>query len=1107
MIASSTMKLAALGVAGTGLVTSAVMLSSKPKIVSSQLATIAALATPAPTTHTALIAASSNLGRLTAVQSIIAANSYMGAVSSTPTNGPVITVTSPGRGSFATTAVALVQGNLSDSVPVDVFTINGNPVTTDVNGNFSEPVSLQAGLNVIDVAATDSKSISNKVSLALLYGQFAPDNQNIGNGLAVRLNQGSFDAICRVVESKINGATISTDVQNASPFDKFNLPFSNTGEIDCTGASFGNPTMSLWPTPGALNVSVTIPSIYVGLSEVNTAWFVPNLSGNVTADSVTLNAQVAIAVNNGVVTTSIVNDSVSFQNFNFNLNGILGVIASIGPVQDAIKGAVQGAIAGEVKSKLPPEINKAIAGATGDPIKQTILHQTATFSLAPDSISIDGAGLNATVDANCSLSQVAGYTPLSAPGSLVTNGSAPTNGAGPDFFASINDDLLNRAGYAVWKSGVAQIRIDDSPSSAFQMPVGYPLDMALLQTFLPELVGVGKPGDPLALIVTPLLPPVFVAQPNPNTLLASLGELQLDFVDTVTNQPVITLALHTKATAKLTLNAQNTFDVHMSDRPTVDASLVSCAVSNINTIGIDNVMQLFAPTIIQIAGNQWSGFPLPTYPGLAPVKTSIYWDGAQESFVTAAGNWTAGGAALPTGNPAPISWLNPLVTALNPAIRNALLGAATTTVTGTGSSSSTTSGLASRLGTVAINPGLLGSLGVINGNGNNSTPSFASTVSPSIGYVAIVKDGLESAVTPLLAGYQARGTNCALISLSSIPMNYAGRDRAEQIRNWLVANCNDGVKRYLLLVGGPDVIPFRTCTPSAAVGNVVTDLYYGNLTGNWDSNNNGTYGEIGDQPLFDAQLYVGRLPFDDAQSVTTAVNAIEAARSQTNKGAWSNKCLLVGATTIVPGDDPIGASTAKAMAFDPNGWTTTTAFAPESFLKGDQVLDSNTIVNDEQADPVALMMTFSHGSTQGLMSHPDSRTWHDVLTIPQLAQFNKAQPPVEIAVACNTADPSGGPCIGSISLQNGLAGWVGCTVVTDPRSGAGAWLLATVQLATEVSQGKTLGVSLADTISQYVALGSVGVAGNDLAKADLYQQAMSWICYGDPGLSIGPNAH
>ena len=54
--------------------------------------------------------------------------------------------------------------------------------------------------------------------------------------------------------------------------------------------------------------------------------------------------------------------------------------------------------------------------------------------------------------------------------------------------------------------------------------------------------------------------------------------------------------------------------------------------------------------------------------------------------------------------------------------------------------------------------------------------------------------------------------------------------------------------------------------------------------------------------------------------------------------------------------------------------------------------------------------------------------------------------------------------------------------------------------------GKPLGLAIGDTMRDFMATGLVGTYGNPDATADLYQQAMSWICYGDPGLSIGPKA-
>jgi hypothetical protein len=1012
-----------------------------------------------------------------------------------PDAGPLIDVTWPKRGSFNPYGFVFVQGTVTSSFAVTQVTVNGTPVTLDSKGGFVDVVVLGPGLNVITVEATDTLGVVNKDTRAVLSGRFQPDGQAIQDGLSIRLNQGTLDAVARVLETKLSGQTIASAILARNPLASTS-GFWGSSAVSCSSASLGNPTITFAPKAGVLQVHVQVPTVSIKLREVGSG-IVPNLTGYATCDEAVVDASMAISVANGRVTTSIVNDSASLKNFSWGINGLPSFLTGL--FTGAVQSAIQGEIDSLVKSVVPPEVEKAIAGATGQPITQQIQKNTATFTLAPSSVSIDSSGLSVTVDADCTLSRNPGYTPLAAPGSLLSGGSVAQNGGpGPDFFASINEDLLNRAGYAAWKSGVANLRIDGTPSSPFHMPSGYPLNMGLLETFLPELQGVGSPSDGLAIAVTPLLPPVFRAMPAPNVLEANLGELQLDFIDTVTNATVLTLAAHARVGASVTLGAQSTFEIHLSDRPEIEVSLVSSAAKTLNAIGIDNVGSLFLPTIVQMAGNQWSGFPLPLYPGLTPVQTSIYWDGPQETFVTCAGNFHPG-ASLPAGKPAPAPPTTASVSAraIATLVRGHTLGPKANRIAFAPRATASVPKLTLSSAGFGFSKTPLTGLGIWCG----SSSSFPTQVTRGTGYVALVEDGLETAMTPLLKGYQSRGVNVALVPLSQVVA--PGRDRAEQIRNWLVAHCHDGVKRHLLLVGGPNAIPFRTCTPAPKLS-VVSDLYYGDLTGSWDSNGNGVYGEIADSPGFDADLYVGRLPFDDAASVATAVQAIEAARA--NKGPSSKRCLLVGATTLVPGDDAIAAQTVRSQSFDPDGWQTTTAYAPESWLKGDLVLGPDTIVNDLTSNPSALLMTFSHGSTTNLKSHPNSTTWNDVLTIPQLSQIPGTPPPVEIAVACDTADPTNGPCIGSISLQNGFAGWVGCTVVTDPLSGAGAWLLSTAQLGDEVADGKSLGQSIADMVRDFMATGLVGTQGDPAAQAVLYQQGMSWICYGDPGLCVGPKA-
>ncbi len=562
---------------------------------------------------------------------------------------PTINVTWPLRGAFERIPLVLAQGTVKSSVGIASVTINGTPVTLDGSGAFSEFVVFNPvhGLAIMDTVATDTKGNVSKDSRAVLVGDYQPAGTPIDDGLVVRLNQGSFNAICRVIESKISGQMLRNEVMAQNPLANWSS-FVGSATINCTSASFGNPSVSLtpcggiWGLPGFLNVQVTIPNVNVQIQE-NGSGVVPSLSGWVSCGDAVLTAAVFVMVENGQVTTSIANDSVNLGNFGWGINGIPGFLTGL--FNGAVQGAIQNSVSNVVKSAVPPEINKAIVGATSEPLKQTILGTTATYGVSPSAITIDATGLTAMVNVDCSMSKVAGYEPLPSPGSLMTSdGTAPPQhtGPNPDFFASINEDLLNRVGFAAWNAGVTNMRIDNTPGSIVALPAGLSLDASTLELLIPELksvLGAANPNDPYGIEIKPLLPPVFQATGG-NTIQAGLGELQIAFVDEATKVTVLSIEAQINVNATLTLNAQNTFDVQMSDQPEVDASLLSAPAGvNINPTGIDNLMSTYLPTIIQMVGKQWSGFPLPTYPGLVPSDVSIFQDGPQGTFVTASGKF------------------------------------------------------------------------------------------------------------------------------------------------------------------------------------------------------------------------------------------------------------------------------------------------------------------------------------------------------------------------------------------------------------------------------------------------------------------------------------
>jgi len=103
-----------------------------------------------------------------------------------------------------------------------------------------------------------------------------------------------------------------------------------------------------------------------------------------------------------------------------------------------------------------------------------------------------------------------------------------------------------------------------------------------------------------------------------------------------------------------------------------------------------------------------------------------------------------------------------------------------------------------------------------------------------------------------------------------------GQDRSDNIRTWLQANYVGYNLKYVLLVGDPRIdssgVPMKKTyaqgknyNPSDWPKYVPTDYYYADLTGNWDLDGDGYYGEYDDDNGpggvdFMVEVYVGRIP-------------------------------------------------------------------------------------------------------------------------------------------------------------------------------------------------------------------------------------------------------
>lgn len=166
------------------------------------------------------------------------------------------------------------------------------------------------------------------------------------------------------------------------------------------------------------------------------------------------------------------------------------------------------------------------------------------------------------------------------------------------------------------------------------------------------------------------------------------------------------------------------------------------------------------------------------------------------------------------------------------------------------------------------------------------TPLVGNSNLPAYQYMVVTNRELAPAFEPIIGLKKQKGYNAGVVCIEDIlaDSKYSGGDLVSQINDdagklrAFLSNASSmvGGTQYVLLGGGPDIIPIRYagCDPQytyiAPSRDMLTptDLYYSDFNGNWNSNNNHIYGEYskyglgkddGDRIDYYPEIFVGRL--------------------------------------------------------------------------------------------------------------------------------------------------------------------------------------------------------------------------------------------------------
>ena len=180
----------------------------------------------------------------------------------------------------------------------------------------------------------------------------------------------------------------------------------------------------------------------------------------------------------------------------------------------------------------------------------------------------------------------------------------------------------------------------------------------------------------------------------------------------------------------------------------------------------------------------------------------------------------------------------------------------------------------------------------------------------------------------VLADYKnSLGLKTKIYTTDYIYQNSTGADNQEKIRNFIIDQYQNNGISYLLLAGDADKVPergFAVMIDQNPDADIACDLYYSNLDGTWNDNNNNLWGEWNEKDLI-GELAVGRASVGSTTEAQHFVHK-QIMYQQSPVVADLTKGLMVGENL---GWTPWGKDYMEEIRLGSTNWGYTTTGIPE----------------------------------------------------------------------------------------------------------------------------------------------------------------------------------
>ncbi|MHA1521461.1 MAG: C25 family cysteine peptidase [Promethearchaeota archaeon] len=237
-----------------------------------------------------------------------------------------------------------------------------------------------------------------------------------------------------------------------------------------------------------------------------------------------------------------------------------------------------------------------------------------------------------------------------------------------------------------------------------------------------------------------------------------------------------------------------------------------------------------------------------------------------------------------------------------------------------------------------------------------------------------------------------KGVSAKILTINEITSQYSGADTQERIKECIQDYYTNRNTSWVLLAGDEQDVPSRQAyipeidIPYPRDGNTVScDSYYTDLDNDWDSNNDGLWGDY-DHDEFDyhAEVYVGRLTANDTSEMGMLVDNIISYETDPPEGDWIGRALY-GGTILFYSEDWDDDDEADYLAGDYNrfnhmvndtldnmdvNWTTnflaeTEGLVPTNYYNDSLISEDNLIYALDAGNSIGVIC--GHGGYNGMV--------------------------------------------------------------------------------------------------------------------------------------------